>query len=86
MDIHRRYLLAGADFIETNTFSSTSIAQMDYALSELAYEMNFEAARIAKLVALEVTELEPEKPRFVCGSIGTYWSTSHLLAARLLTD
>ncbi|ORZ41303.1 B12-dependent methionine synthase [Catenaria anguillulae PL171] len=68
--IHRQYLDAGADFIETNTFSSTTIAQDDYDLSHLAYELNVEAAKIAKTVALQVTALTPHKPRFVCGAIG----------------
>ena len=66
--IHKEYLNAGADIIETNTFSSTSIAQEDYDLSDIVYELNFESAKIAREVAdLLSTE---QKPRFVAGSIG----------------
>ena len=66
--IHKEYLNAGADIIETNTFSSTSIAQDDYNLSDVVYELNFESAKIAREVAdLLSTE---QKPRFVAGSIG----------------
>ncbi|KAL7747092.1 hypothetical protein RI367_007588 [Sorochytrium milnesiophthora] len=68
--IHRNYLLAGADMVETNTFSGTSIAQEDYLLQHLAYEINFEAAKLAKEAAVEVTSAQPHKPRFVCGAIG----------------
>ena len=69
-DIHRQYLAAGADILETNTFSSTSIAQADYYLESLAYELNFESARIAKDVAVEFTRKDPAKPRFVAGAMG----------------
>ena len=69
-EIHRKYLAAGADILETNTFSSTSVAMADYHMEELVYELNFESARIAKEVAIEFTEKEPHKPRFVAGSIG----------------
>lgn len=69
-DIHRQYLAAGADILETNTFSSTSIAQADYHLESLAYELNFESARIAKDVAVEFTRKDPAKPRFVAGAMG----------------
>ena len=66
--IHKEYLNAGADIIETNTFSSTSIAQEDYDLSDIVYELNFESAKIAREVAdLLSTD---QKPRFVAGSIG----------------
>ncbi|KAI9219443.1 methionine synthase [Blastocladiella britannica] len=68
--IHKNYMLAGSDFIETNTFSGTFIAQEDYALQDLAYELNLEAARLAKRAALEVTAMQPHKPRFACGAIG----------------
>jgi 5-methyltetrahydrofolate--homocysteine methyltransferase len=70
MEIHRQYLEAGSDIIETNTFSSTRIAQADYHLEELAYELNFESARIAKEVATEFTHANPAKPRFVAGALG----------------
>jgi 5-methyltetrahydrofolate--homocysteine methyltransferase len=68
--IHGKYLEAGADIIETNTFSSTTIAMADYHMEELVYELNYESARIARKVADEFTGKEPNKPRFVAGSIG----------------
>jgi 5-methyltetrahydrofolate--homocysteine methyltransferase len=64
--IHRAYLQAGADIIETNTFSGTTIAQADYHLEDAVYQINYQSAKIAKEVALEFTD----KPRFVAGSIG----------------
>lgn len=69
-DVHRKYFEAGADIVETNTFSSTTIAMADYHLEEVVYELNYESARIAKKVANDFTEKEPDKPRFVAGSIG----------------
>jgi 5-methyltetrahydrofolate--homocysteine methyltransferase len=69
-DIHRAYLDAGADIIETNTFSSTRVSQADYGLEGAAYELNVAAAKIAVAIAREYTERNPEKPRFVAGSIG----------------
>jgi 5-methyltetrahydrofolate--homocysteine methyltransferase len=69
-EIHRAYLDAGADLIETNTFSSTSIAQADYQLEKLAYELNLKSAQIAKKEALAYSEKNPDKPRFVAGAIG----------------
>ena len=69
-EIHRKYFEAGADIVETNTFSGTTIAMADYGMEELVYELNFESAKIAKQVAQEFTEKEPHKPRFVAGSIG----------------
>ncbi|RKS56127.1 5-methyltetrahydrofolate--homocysteine methyltransferase [Gillisia mitskevichiae] len=69
-EIHRKYFLAGADIVETNTFSGTTIAMADYGMEELVYELNFESARIAKKVAVELTLEEPSKPRFVAGAIG----------------
>ncbi|SHM33469.1 5-methyltetrahydrofolate--homocysteine methyltransferase [Chitinophaga jiangningensis] len=68
--IHKEYLEAGADIIETNTFSCTSIAMADYDMQELAYELNVEGARIAKKAAQEYTAKNPDKPRFVAGAIG----------------
>ncbi|PRY85725.1 homocysteine S-methyltransferase family protein [Mongoliibacter ruber] len=68
--IHAAYLDAGADIIETNTFSGTSIAQEDYALPHLAYAINFESAKIAREIAEVYTEKNPDKPRFVAGAIG----------------
>ncbi|HTH24535.1 MAG TPA: methionine synthase, partial [Vicinamibacterales bacterium] len=68
--IHAEYLAAGADIIETNTFSGTSVSQADYGLEALAYEINFEATKLAKIVAEEWTAKTPGKPRFVAGSLG----------------
>jgi 5-methyltetrahydrofolate--homocysteine methyltransferase len=68
--IHRDYLEAGADIIETNTFSANAISQADYNLADLAYELNVESARIAVEAANEYTRLNPDKPRYVAGSIG----------------
>jgi 5-methyltetrahydrofolate--homocysteine methyltransferase len=69
-NIHEEYLLAGADIIETNTFSSTSIAMADYQLEELAYELNYQSAKIAKEVAQKFSAENLNKPRFVAGCIG----------------
>ena len=69
-EVHRKYLAAGADIIETNTFSGTTIAMADYDMEDLVYELNFESARLAKEVADEFTEKEPDKPRYVAGSMG----------------
>lgn len=68
--IHKQYLDAGADIIETNTFSSTSIAQADYEMQELAYELNVASAQCARRAADEYTAMNPDKPRFVAGAIG----------------
>ncbi|MFT6971422.1 MAG: 5-methyltetrahydrofolate--homocysteine methyltransferase [Roseivirga sp.] len=77
-DIHRQYLLAGADIIETNTFSGTTIAQADYSLEYAVYDINYKSARIAREVADEITALDPHKPRFVAGSIGPTNRTASL--------
>ncbi len=69
-DIHRAYLHAGADMIETNSFNATSVGQDDYRLGDLAYEINLAAARIAREVADAVTAETPDKPRFVAGVLG----------------
>lgn len=69
-EIHRKYLEAGADILETNTFNSTTVSQADYHLESIVYELNVEAAKIAKEVADEFTAQNPDKPRFVAGSIG----------------
>ncbi len=69
-EIHRAYLDIGADIIETNTFSSTSIAQEDYDLSHLAYELNHQSAKLAKEVAMDYSSKTPDQPRFVAGAIG----------------
>ncbi|NRB64292.1 MAG: homocysteine S-methyltransferase family protein [Saprospiraceae bacterium] len=68
--IHQAYVDAGADILETNTFSGTSIAQEDYDLSELAYELNFASAKIAAEVAIAATKANPDKPRYVAGAMG----------------
>jgi 5-methyltetrahydrofolate--homocysteine methyltransferase len=70
LDIHRKYFEAGADIAETNTFSSTSIAMADYAMEDLVYELNFASARLARQAADEFTAKNPDKPRFVAGSMG----------------
>lgn len=68
--IHKQYLEAGADIIETNTFSSTVIAQADYDMQSVAYEMNVASAQCARKAADEYTAKDPAKPRFVAGAIG----------------
>lgn len=77
-DIHRQYFEAGADIAETNTFSGTTIAQADYHLEEIVYELNFQSAKIAKEVADELTKRDPHKPRFVAGAIGPTNKTASL--------
>jgi 5-methyltetrahydrofolate--homocysteine methyltransferase len=77
-DIHRQYFEAGADIIETNTFSGTSIAQADYHLQSIVYELNFQSSKIAREVADEFTKKEPHKPRFVAGSMGPTNKTASL--------
>lgn len=68
--IHAEYYKAGADFAETNTFSGTTIAQADYKLESIVYDLNYQSAKIAKEVADEFTEKELDKPRFVIGAMG----------------
>ncbi|MDB5012863.1 MAG: metH, partial [Daejeonella sp.] len=68
--IHAEYMEAGADIIETNTFSTQRISMADYGMEDLSYEMSFEGARIAKEVATEFTLRNPDKPRFVAGALG----------------
>ena len=68
--IHAEYLSAGADLIETNTFSTKRISMADYQMEDLSYEMSYEGARIAKEVATEFTLKNPDKPRFVAGALG----------------
>ncbi|MFN4298279.1 MAG: methionine synthase [Thermaurantimonas sp.] len=77
-EIHRKYLEAGAEILETNTFNSQRISMADYHMEELSYELNVEAARLARRVADEFTALTPEKPRFVAGSIGPTNKTASL--------
>jgi 5-methyltetrahydrofolate--homocysteine methyltransferase len=69
-EIHAAYFEAGADIAETNTFSGTTIAQADYGLEHIVYDLNYHSAKIAREVADEFTAREPHKPRFVAGSIG----------------
>jgi 5-methyltetrahydrofolate--homocysteine methyltransferase len=69
-EIHAAYFEAGADIAETNTFGSNAVAQEDYQLQHLVYEMNFQGAKIAREVADDFTKKEPGKPRFVAGSMG----------------
>lgn len=69
-EIHRQYFEAGADIVETNTFGGTFVAQADYHLEDWVYKINYEGAKIAREVADEFTAKEPNKPRFVAGSMG----------------
>jgi len=68
--IHKEYLEAGADIIETNTFSTQRISMADYQMEDLSYELSYEGARIAMEAAAEITALNPDKPRFVAGAVG----------------
>ena len=77
-DIHRQYFEAGADIIETNTFSGTSIAQAEYHLEHIVHALNYQSAKIARQVADEFTKQEPHKPRFVAGSMGPTNKTASL--------
>ncbi len=77
-DVHRKYFEAGADIVETNTFSATTIAMADYNMEDLVYELNYESAKIAKQVAEEFTKQNPDQPRFVAGSIGPTNKTASL--------
>ena len=76
--IHRAFLQAGADLIETNTFNSTSISQADYGLTHLVRELNFSAAQLAQTEAARITAQDPDKPRFVVGSLGPTNRTASL--------
>lgn len=69
-DIHRKYLEAGADIIETNTFNAQRISMADYHVEDYCREINLEAAKLARELADEYTRMNPEKPRFVAGSVG----------------
>ncbi len=69
-EIHAKYLEAGSDIIETNTFNATTISQADYDMQAAVWDINYQSAKIAREVADEFTLKTPEKPRFVCGSIG----------------
>ncbi len=76
--IHREYLEAGADLVETNTFSAQRISQADYGMADLAYEMNFESARLARLECDAVTAQTPDRPRYVAGAIGPTNTTASI--------
>ena len=77
-EVHRLYFEAGADIVETNTFSGTTIGMADYNMEDLVYELNYESAKIAKQVADEFTQKNPNQPRFVAGSIGPTNRTASL--------
>src|SRR5688572_18925582 len=69
-EIHRQYLEAGADILETNSFNATRISQADYGTQDLAYEINREAATLARLECEAMTARTPDRPRFVAGALG----------------
>ena len=77
-EIHRAYLDAGSDLIETNTFSAQAISLADYGLEELAYELNYESARLARAQCDEVTAQDPSRPRFVAGAVGPTTRTASI--------
>ena len=77
-EIHRHYLEVGADIVETNTFSGTSVAMADYEMENLVCELNYQSAKIAKEVTEEFTKKTPDKPRFVAGSMGPTNRTASL--------
>jgi 5-methyltetrahydrofolate--homocysteine methyltransferase len=77
-EIHRKYLEAGADIIETNTFNGTSVSMADYGLEPWVYEINRQAASIARRAADDYTQKDPQKPRFVAGSMGPTTRTSSI--------
>ena len=77
-EIHKSFLKAGADIIETNSFNSTSISQEDYGTENLVYDLNYSAAKIAREVADKFTKNNPNRPRFVAGSIGPTNKTASL--------
>ena len=77
-EIYQQYYEAGADIVETNTFSANSISQADYDMTELAYEMNVESAKIAKAVADIYTQYNPAKPKYVAGALGPTNRTASL--------
>ena len=76
--IHREYLDAGADVVETNTFNAQRISQADYGMSGLAYEMNLESARLARLECDAVTAQTPDRPRYVAGALGPTNTTASI--------
>jgi 5-methyltetrahydrofolate--homocysteine methyltransferase len=70
LDIHEQYLAAGSDIIETNTFSGTTIAMLDYRMTHLVHELNVESAKLARQACDKYTAMDPSKPRFVAGAVG----------------
>jgi 5-methyltetrahydrofolate--homocysteine methyltransferase len=76
--IHREYLQSGADIVETNTFNAQVVSQADYGMQELAYEMNYESARLARLECDAMTEQTPERPRYVAGAMGPTNTTASI--------
>ncbi|HEX2899323.1 MAG TPA: homocysteine S-methyltransferase family protein, partial [Bacteroidia bacterium] len=78
LDIHRQYLEAGADILETNTFNANSVSQSDYKTEDLVHEINFAGAQLARKAADEYTLKNPAKPRFVAGSIGPTTKTASI--------
>lgn len=78
LEIHKAYLEAGSDIIETNTFNGTSISMADYGMESLVYKLNVESAKIAKQAADEYTLLNPAKPRYVAGAVGPTNKTASL--------
>ena len=81
--IHREYLQAGADLVETNTFNSTTISLEDYGLEHLARELNFEGAKLARGVCDEIEALDPSRPRYVIGVLGPTSRTACVTWARV---
>ncbi|HAA92224.1 MAG TPA: methionine synthase, partial [Rhodospirillaceae bacterium] len=77
-DIHRGFLDAGTDFVETNTFNSTSISQADYAMEALVYELNYEGARLARNAVEDAWQKDETRPRFVAGVLGPTNRTASL--------
>lgn len=77
-EIHSKYFEAGADIVETNTFNANGLSQQDYNMQNLVYEMNLESAKIARKVADEYTQFNPDKPRFVAGALGPTNQTASL--------
>ena len=78
LDIHRQYLEAGADIIETNTFNGTAISQADFGLQAHTYELNLAAARLARQAADEFTRRDPSRPRYAAGALGPTTRTASL--------
>ncbi|MDO9497343.1 MAG: homocysteine S-methyltransferase family protein, partial [Nocardioides sp.] len=77
-EIHREYLEAGADIVETNTFNANSISLADYGLEELSYELNLESARLARREVDAMNERTPERPRYVAGAFGPTTRTASI--------